>query len=47
MPPVRSLVSKYYAYMVALILLLGKIMFTYSYYTVKGLVYIVIIAPFS
>jgi hypothetical protein len=47
MPFVRSLVSKYYAYIVALILLLGEIMPTYSYYTVKGLVYIIIITPFN
>ena len=31
----------------AIILLLGKIMPTYSYYTEKGLVYIVIMALFS
>ena len=45
---VRSLASKYTAYyfkLVAIILLLGKIMPTYSYYAEKGLVYIIIIAP--
>ena len=48
MPPVRSLVSKraaYYFKLVAVILLLGEIMPTYSYYAEKGLVYITIVAP--
>ena len=47
MPPVRSLAFKraaYYFKLVAIILLLGKIMPTYSYYIEKGLVYIIIIA---
>ena len=47
MPPVRSLASKRFAYyfkLMAVILSLGKIMPTYSCYTEKGLVYIVIIA---
>ena len=46
-PPIRSLVSKrttYYFKLVAVILLLSKIMPTYSYYMEKGLVYITIIA---
>jgi uncharacterized membrane protein YjdF len=47
MPFIRSLVFKYYAYVVTLILLLSEIMPTYSRYTVKRLVYIIIIAPFS
>ena len=50
MPFIRSLVSKrttYYFKLVAVILLLGKIMPTYSYYAEKGLVYIIIIALFS
>jgi hypothetical protein len=50
MPPVRSLVFKYLAYhskLVAVILSLSEIMPTYSRYTEKGLVYIVIIALFS
>ena len=47
MPPVRSLASKRRAYIVAVILLLGKIMPTYSCYVSKGLVYVVIIAPSS
>ena len=45
MPPIRSLVFKRTARrskLVAVILLLGKIMPTYSYYTEKGLVYIII-----
>ena len=48
MPFVKSLVFKYTACrfkLVAVILLLSKIMPTYSYYTEKGLVYIIIIAP--
>ena len=47
MPPVRSLVSKraaYYFKLVAIILLLGKIMPTYSCCTEKGLVCVIIIA---
>ena len=50
MPFIRSLVSKRAAYcfkLVAMILLLGKIMPTYSYYMEKGLVCIIIIAPLS
>ena len=46
-PLVRFLVFKrttYYFKLVAVILLLNKIMPTYSYYTEKGLVYIIIIA---
>ena len=48
MPFIRSLVSKrtaYYFKLVAIILSLGKIMPTYSYYAEKGLVCIIIIAP--
>ena len=48
MPFIRSLVSKRTTYcfkLVAVILLLSKIMPTYSYYMEKGLVYIIIIAP--
>ena len=47
MPPIRSLVFKrtaYYFKLVAIILLLNKIMPTYSRYMEKGLVYIIIIA---
>ena len=44
---VRSLISKNYAYVIAVILLLGKIMPTYSHCMLKGLVYIAIIAPLS
>ena len=46
--PVKSLVSKrtaYYFKLVAIILLLNKIMPTYSYCVEKGLIYITIIAP--
>ena len=47
MPFIRSLVFKYLACcfkLIAVILLLGKIMPTYSRYTEKGLVYIIIMA---
>ena len=47
MPPIRSSVSKYFTYylkLIAIILLLNKIIFTYSYYTEKGLIYITITA---
>ena len=47
MPPIRSLAFKrltYYFKLVAVILLLGEIISTYSQYTEKGLVYITIIA---
>ena len=44
MPFVRSLASKRRAYIVAIILLLNKIIPTYSYCVLKGLVYIIIIA---
>jgi hypothetical protein len=47
MPPVKSLASKHYAYIVVLILLLSEIIPTYSCCVVKGLIYIVIAAPFS
>ena len=44
MPFIRSLVSKRYARVVAIILLLSEIMPTYFYCVLKGLVYIIIIA---
>ena len=47
MPFVRSLVSECYTYIIAVILSLSEIMPTYSYYVLKGLVYIVIIASLS
>ena len=47
MPFIKSLVSAYCAYVVALILLLGEIMPIYSYCTEKRLVYIIITALFS
>ena len=47
MPSVRSSASKRYTYIVAVILLLSKIMPTYSYYISKGLVCVVITALFS
>ena len=45
MPPVRSSVSKRRTCVIAVILLLGEIMPTYSCCVLKGLVYITIIAP--
>ena len=47
MPFIKSLVSKYYVYIVAVILLLSKIMLIYFCYVEKKLVYITIAAPFS
>ena len=50
MPFIRSSASKCTAYcfkLVTVILLLGKIIPTDSYYIEKGLVYIAIIAPLS
>ena len=47
MPPIRSLVSKRRAYTVAVILLLDKIMPSYSCCEEKKLVYVIIIAFFS
>ena len=44
MPFIRSLASERYAYIVVVILLLGKIIPTYFYYILKGLIYVVIIA---
>ena len=47
MPPIRSLVLACCAYIVVLILLLGKIMPIYSYCAKKKLVYIIIAALFN
>ena len=47
MPLIRFLASKRRAYTVAIILLLGEVMPSYSYYKEKKLVYIIIIAFFS
>jgi hypothetical protein len=47
MPLIRSLAFKCYAYIVTLILLFSEIMPTCSCCAVKGLVYILIAAPFS
>ena len=44
---IKSLASKRRAYTVAVILLLGEIMPSYSYYEEKKLVYIIIITPSS
>ena len=52
MPSIRFLASKRYTYVVTIIFSLGKIIPTYSYCVLKGLVYIAITAlssrqPFS
>ena len=47
MPSVKFLVFKRRARVVAIIFLLGEIIPTYSYYMLKGLVYIIIIALFG
>ena len=47
MPFIRSLASKRRTHAVAVILSLGEIMPSYSYYNKKKLVYITIIAPSS
>ena len=47
MPFIRSLVSKHYAYTVAVILSLSEIMPSYSYSKEKKLVYIIITASSS
>ena len=47
MPPIRSLASAYYTKLVAVILLLSKIIPSYSCYKEKKLVYIIIIAHSS
>ena len=47
MPPIRFLASTYRAKIIAVILLLGEIMPSYSYYKEKKLVYIIIIALFG
>ena len=47
MPPIRSLVSAYYTYTVAIILLFSEIMPSCSYCEEKKLVYIIITALFS
>ena len=47
MPLIRFLASKRRTYVVAIILLLSEIIPTYSCCVLKGLVYIIIIAPLS
>ena len=44
---IRSLALERCVYIVAIIFLFNEIMPTYSYYMLKGLVYIIIIAPLS
>ena len=43
MPPIRSLVFKRYAYTISSIISLGRLIPSYSYYTEKGLVCVIII----
>jgi hypothetical protein len=47
MPSIKSSVFKYYILLIASISLNREIMNPYSCYIKKGLVYIVLIAPFS
>ena len=47
MPLIRSLASECRAYIIAVILLLGEIIPSYSCYKEKKLVYIAIIVPFN
>ena len=47
MPPIKSLVFKRYALLAISISLNKEIISPYSYYTRRGLVYIIIIDPFS
>ena len=47
MPFIKSLVSEYYTYIVALILLFSVIMPIYSYYTKKKLICVIITAFFN
>ena len=47
MPLIRSFMSKRYTLLATSISLNRKIMSSYSYYIKKGLVYIIIIKPFS
>ena len=44
MSPIRSTASKRYIYIAAVILLLSKVIPSYSYYANKGLIYITIMA---
>ena len=44
---IRFLASKRHTYIITVILLLGKVMPSYSHYKEKKLVYIIIIIPFS
>jgi len=47
MPPIKSSTSNYYNQLVTFILLLSKVILSYSRYVEKKLVYIAIIAPSS
>ena len=47
MPSIRSLAYTYYIKLVAVILLLGEVIPSCSYYKEKKLVYIIIVAPFN
>ena len=47
MPFIRSSASEHYAYTIASIILFSGLMPFYSYYTKKGLVYIIIINSFA
>ena len=47
MPFIRSSVSKHWAKLISIIILLGKIMPSYFYYIKRRLLYIIIIALFG
>jgi hypothetical protein len=47
MPSIRSSLSNYYNWLVTTILLLSKVILSYSRYKEKKLVYIIITAPSS
>jgi len=47
MPLVRSFISKYYIYIIAIIPSLSKIILLYFYYIKKKLIYIIIVALFG
>ena len=47
MPPIRSSASRRYNKLITFIISISKVIPSYSYYIKKGLVYIIIMAPFS
>ena len=47
MPPIRSTASRRYNKLILLILSISKVMLSYLHYIKKGLLYIIIMSPFS